>query len=103
TPVNGSISMARMVCNTANVPRAISECVACRMYHATAAEFMPLPNMEITLAVNTQRRARFCRMARILKCKRSEDRRQFAGLTLYGRVASECEHGWPARISKRQA
>src|SRR5271167_4411531 len=34
------------------------------MYHATAAAFMPLPNMEITLAANTKRRAGFCRMER---------------------------------------
>ena len=50
TPVKGSISMAGMVCRTTSVPSACSECVACRMYQATAAEFIPLPNMEITLA-----------------------------------------------------
>jgi hypothetical protein len=66
TPVNGSISMAGMVWSTANVPSAISECVACRMYQATAAEFMPLPNIEITLAAKTKRNAGFCRMDRIL-------------------------------------
>ena len=66
TPVNGSISMAGMVCRTANVPSAISECVACRMYHATAAEFIPLPNIEITLAAKTNRSAGFCRMDRMI-------------------------------------
>ena len=49
----------------ANVPSAISEWVACRMYQATAAEFIPLPSMETTLARSTKRRARFCKMARI--------------------------------------
>ena len=53
TPVKGSMSMAGIVCSTANVPKAISECVASRMYQATAAEFIPLPNMEITLAAKT--------------------------------------------------
>ena len=53
TPVKGSISMAGTVCSTANVPNAISECVACRMYQATAAEFMPLPSIEITFAAKT--------------------------------------------------
>ena len=40
---------------TANVPSAISECVAFRMYQATAAEFIPLPTMEIRLAAKTKR------------------------------------------------
>jgi hypothetical protein len=35
------------------------------MYHATAAEFIPLPNMEITLAAKTKRNGRWPRMARI--------------------------------------
>ena len=34
-------------------------------YQATAAEFIPLPNMEITLAANTKRSGRWPRMARI--------------------------------------
>ena len=59
TPVKGSISMAGMVCMTANVPSATSEWVACRMYQATAAAFMPLPSMEITLAPKTKRSAFF--------------------------------------------
>ena len=65
TPVKGSISMAGTVCRTANVPRAISECVACRTYHATAAEFIPLPSMETTFAAKTKRRERFSKMARM--------------------------------------
>ena len=66
TPVKGSMSMAGTVCSTAKVPSAISECVASRMYQATAAEFIPLPNMEITLAAKTKRSGRWPRMARIL-------------------------------------
>ncbi len=66
TPVKGSMSIAGRVCSTANVPSATSECVACKMYQATAAEFMPLPSMEIMLAAKTYRSARFCRMWRIL-------------------------------------
>jgi len=58
TPVNGSMSIAGTVCRTAKVPSAISECVALRMYQATAAEFIPLPTMEIRLAVNTNRKGR---------------------------------------------
>ena len=65
TPVKGSMSMAGIVCRTANVPSAISECVACRMYQATAAEFIPLPNMEITLAAKTNRNGRWAKLARI--------------------------------------
>ena len=53
TPVKGSISMAGRVCNTAKVPSAISEWVVCRMYQATAAEFMPLPSIDTTLATKT--------------------------------------------------
>jgi hypothetical protein len=59
------MSMAGMVCRTAKVPSALSECVASRMYQATAAEFIPLPNIEITLAANTKRSGRWPRMARI--------------------------------------
>jgi hypothetical protein len=36
------------------------------MYQATAAAFMPLPSIEITLAVKTKRSERFCRMDRML-------------------------------------
>ena len=67
TPVKGSMSIAGRVCSTANVPNAISECVACRMYQATAAEFIPLPSMEITLAIKTQRNDFSCRMEGILE------------------------------------
>jgi hypothetical protein len=35
------------------------------MYQATAAEFMPLPNMEITLAAKTKRSGRWPRMERM--------------------------------------
>jgi len=35
------------------------------MYQATAAEFIPLPNMEITLAAKTKRSGRRLRMVRI--------------------------------------
>jgi hypothetical protein len=64
TPVNGSISIAGIVCSAANVPNAISECVRCKIVHATAAEFIPLPNMEITFAANTKRSDRFRRIDR---------------------------------------
>jgi len=66
TPVKGSISIAGMVCRTTSIPSACSECVACRMYQATAAEFIPLPNMEIKLAAKTKRNGRCPNMARIL-------------------------------------
>jgi hypothetical protein len=36
------------------------------MYQATAAEFIPLPNMEITLAAKTKRSGRWPRMVRML-------------------------------------
>jgi len=36
------------------------------MSQATAAEFIPLPNIEITLAAKTKRSAGFCRMDRML-------------------------------------
>jgi hypothetical protein len=36
------------------------------MYQATAAEFMPLPNMEITLAAKTKRSGRLPRMERMV-------------------------------------
>src|SRR5204863_8271933 len=65
TPVNGSRRMAGMVWTTAKVPSAILECVACRTYHATAVEFMPLPSMEITLAANTKRSDLFCKIERM--------------------------------------
>jgi hypothetical protein len=35
------------------------------MYQATAAEFIPLPIMEITLAAKMNRRPFFCRMERM--------------------------------------
>jgi hypothetical protein len=59
--------MAGIVCKAANVPRAISEWVRCRIVHATAAEFIPLPSIEITLAAKTNRSERFCKMERILR------------------------------------
>jgi hypothetical protein len=65
TPVKGSISIAGRVCRTANVPSAISECVALRMYQATAAEFIPLPTMEIRLAAKTNLKGRWPKLARI--------------------------------------
>ena len=55
TPVNGNISMAGRVCNTASAPSAISDCVVRRINHATAVEFIPLPNMETTFARNANR------------------------------------------------
>jgi hypothetical protein len=60
TPVKGSISRAGIVCRMITVPSAISECVACRMYQTTAAEFMPLPSIEIKLATKMRRKPR-CR------------------------------------------
>src|SRR5579872_987010 len=65
TPVKGSISMAGTVWSTAKVPRAVSECVAFRMYQATAAEFIPLPTMEIRLAAKTKRSGRRLKLSRI--------------------------------------
>jgi hypothetical protein len=65
TPVNGSISIAGIVCSAANVPNAISECVRCRIVQATAAEFIPLPSMEITFAAKTKRSERLCKIDRI--------------------------------------
>jgi hypothetical protein len=35
------------------------------MYQATAAEFIPLPNMEITLAAKTKRSGRWSKIERI--------------------------------------
>ena len=58
--------MAGSVCKTANVPSAISECVRCKTVQATAAEFIPLPSMEITLAAKTKRSPRFCKMERMI-------------------------------------
>src|SRR5581483_5481204 len=69
TPVNGSRRIAGRVWTTANVPSAISECVACRMYQATAAEFIPLPSIEITLAAKMKRRPFFCRIERMIYFK----------------------------------
>src|SRR5690242_13734403 len=66
TPVKGNISMAGRVWSTAKVPSAISEWVAWRMYQATAAEFIPLPNIETTLATKTQRRERSRRTENII-------------------------------------
>ena len=45
--------MAGRVWSTANVPKAISECVVCRMNQATAVEFIPLPIMDTMLAMKT--------------------------------------------------
>jgi hypothetical protein len=36
------------------------------MYQATAAEFIPLPNMEIKLAAKTKRNGRWPKMARMV-------------------------------------
>ena len=47
------------------MPSATSECVACRTNHITAAEFIPLPIMEMTLAVKTSRSGRIRRMERM--------------------------------------
>jgi len=38
--------------------------VAFRMYQPTAAEFMPLPNMETMLAANTNRNGRWSKIWR---------------------------------------
>ncbi len=43
-----------------------SECVALRIYQATAAAFIPLPDMEITFARNTNRSARWLSVAVII-------------------------------------
>jgi hypothetical protein len=39
------------------------------MYQATAAEFIPLPIMEMTLAAKMKRRPFFCRIERIIYFK----------------------------------
>jgi hypothetical protein len=41
--------------------------VRCKIVQATAAEFIPLPSIEITFAANTNRSERFCRMERIIR------------------------------------
>ncbi len=65
TPLNGSISKAGMVCSISSVPKAISECVFCRMNQVTPAEFMPLPIMEIRLAAKMSRIPLCCKMLRM--------------------------------------
>ncbi len=64
TPVKGNMSMPGSVVSTTRTPRSISECVFCRMDQVTAAEFMPLPSMEITLAAKMKRSGRWRRMVR---------------------------------------
>jgi hypothetical protein len=79
TPLTGMISIAGKVCRTSSVPSATSECVACRMYQITAAIFMPLPVMEIMLAVKTSRSGLCCRIERIpATVNESRQRRQRA-------------------------
>ena len=51
TPVNGNRTSEGSVCRAIRVPSETSEWVACRMYQITAAAFMPLPIMEMRLAV----------------------------------------------------
>jgi hypothetical protein len=41
--------------------------VRCKIVQATAAEFIPLPSMEITFAANTNRSERFCKMERMFR------------------------------------
>jgi hypothetical protein len=41
--------------------------VRCKIVHATAAEFIPLPSMEITFAAKTNRNERFCKIERIVR------------------------------------
>ena len=65
TPVKGSISKAGNVCRITTAPSAISECVTCRMYQTTAAVFIPLPSIEIRLAMKMRRRPRCRKIARM--------------------------------------
>jgi hypothetical protein len=41
--------------------------VRCKIVQATAAEFIPLPSMEITFAAKTNRSERFCKMERTIR------------------------------------
>src|SRR5882762_4889963 len=65
TPPKIISTIAGTAARTARVPNATSDRVVLRMYHAMAAEFIPLPNMDTTLAASTYRSARFWRMSRI--------------------------------------
>ena len=74
------------------------------MYQATAAEFMPLPNMEIMLAAKMYRNGRFCSMLRMLQSKRSGEARQRR--ITYGNVAeraNEAESGLLPKTNIRPA
>ncbi len=66
TPVKGNSSSEGSVCRAISAPSETSECVACRMYQITAAEFMPLPIMETRLAVKISRIPRCCHISRML-------------------------------------
>src|SRR4051812_29564482 len=65
TPLKGSTAIAGKVVSTKSHPSEISEWVFCRMYQVTPAEFMPLPNIEIMLARNTNRSGLCCKILRI--------------------------------------
>ncbi len=66
TPVKGSRTSEGSVCRAISVPSETSECVACRMYQMTAAEFMPLPIMEMRLAEKISLIPRCCHISRML-------------------------------------
>src|SRR6266581_6318039 len=51
TPVKGSMRRAGTVCSTTRVLRLISECVACKMNHVTAAVFIPVPIIDTRFAM----------------------------------------------------
>ncbi len=66
TPVKGNSSSEGSVCNAISAPSDTSECVACRMYQITAAAFMPLPIMEMRLAMKISRIPRCWNISLIL-------------------------------------
>jgi hypothetical protein len=64
TPLKGSMMSTGIVWSMSNMPKDASECVLCSTYQVTAAEFIPLPIMEITLAAKMSRSPRCWRMLR---------------------------------------
>src|SRR4051812_17454440 len=65
TPLKGSTAIAGSVVSTRSSPSESSEWVFCSTYQVTPAEFIPLPNMEIRLARNTNRSGLCCRIFRM--------------------------------------
>src|SRR5258708_39805819 len=65
TPPKIISTIAGTAARTASVPNATSDRVTSKMYQAMAAEFIPLPNIDTTLAASTYRSARFWRISRM--------------------------------------